>query len=249
MPTFSASAPRKRANMTQLSTGTKPPRPKAQVAVPLFAEPPLRGALQTTRSLDFATTRVLDSPPDLRPAPSPRGHQGRQVSTVCLRHPRDPGRSDPTWGPSHLQSGPVHVLGQLHADPVCHDEGVIRIDLRGEGAVHPGRRACAGTTEPEAHGEGPTCVCIGHTHFTGKAQQKELLTWAGAAWRREVRRGAGDPLTLYSVRDSGDQGAWLEGAGTRPHAGPPPPPPRSAGPHGLLSPQRHASSELQASGL
>ena len=44
------------------------------------------------------------------------------------------GRGPPPLQPPHLQSRPIHVLGQLHSDPVCDNKGIIRIDLQGEGS-------------------------------------------------------------------------------------------------------------------
>lgn len=51
--------------------------------------------------------------------------------------------------PPYLQSRPVHVFGQFHANPVGDDEGVIGVDLwREEPQVHPRKRVQVGMAAP-----------------------------------------------------------------------------------------------------
>lgn len=164
-----------------------------------------------------------------------------------------------TQGPSYLQSRPVHISGQFHTNPVCDDEGIIRIDLLGKEVTGSAREASACWVSPEPR---PTqryiLASASDTYVIGKAQQKELLTWAGVA-AEVVRTGeVGDPSYLvFCKRKTRDHrwlfrkhGNWarrwkLSCPGTTPsrarsrlgHAGHPVPPAAALGPQGEGGPK------------
>lgn len=74
-----------------------------------------------------------------------------------------PERTSRPETPSYLQSRAVHISGQFHANSVCDNEGVIRVDLSGEETTGSPQEAGASRdrrAEPKAKAKIHTCVCI-----------------------------------------------------------------------------------------
>lgn len=162
------------------------------------AQPPLLGTKPRPGPPASETARVLDT----QPSPSLHRPGGTLRGDECWHRGQGPCRAtqqkDPCPGaPSYLESRPVHVFGQFHANPVCHNEAVIRIDLSGQRpqfareAPHPGMKELS-----PGRGEGHTCVCTGHT-FRGQSTTKGTFNLAGAAGRGQGQHGGGPlPCTL-----------------------------------------------------
>lgn len=147
------------------------------------------------------TARVLDT----QPSPSSlalgdtRGDTGERRVLASRTRPLQSHSAEgpPPRSPSYLESRAVHVFGQFHANPVCHDEAVIGVDLSGERRQFaPGSTAPRDERAERRRGEGHTCVCTGHT-FHGKSTTKGTFNLAVKAGRGQSQHAGGPlPCTL-----------------------------------------------------
>lgn len=160
-------------------------------------------------------------------APCPRRAPARPawwgLWAMSVEAPQSPSEEGPPLTP-HLQSRPVHVSGQLHADSVCDDEGVIGVDLGG-------RRASGGHARTRweelgrADGVGRkvhTGVCLGHA-FHRKSTTKGTFNLGRRGRKRSEVSAGGSPYLVFCKRRSRGHGAGEKAQGPIPEVEAPPP--------------------------